>query len=177
VVVQVPVNPAPNTRYTGTVANVNDNFDYIFNEQIVNPDGSITVNAAHQLLLGPTAVGELIVGQSVCGVTASGAPTTTTIVDPNTTTTTSATTTTTTGSSTTTTSTTVPATTTTTRAGTVAVLGTSGTRGTTATRAAGGTLARTGGRAGWMLALGIGLFSAGMAATLSGRRRRPTPSA
>lgn len=68
-IVVIPTNPAPNTAYTGTVEGVGDSFRYVFNEQIVNPDGSLTVNAAHQYLLGPTAVGDLIIGQSVAGVT------------------------------------------------------------------------------------------------------------
>jgi len=70
--VTLPTSPAPNTSYDGHIhiGNTTDTFRYVFNEQIRNPDGSITVNAAHQYLLGPTAVGELIVGQSVCGVTA-----------------------------------------------------------------------------------------------------------
>ncbi len=40
----------------------------------MKPDGSITVNAAHQYLLDPLAVGELILGQSVSGVTAALVP-------------------------------------------------------------------------------------------------------
>ena len=39
----------------------------MFNEQIANPDGSITVNAAHEYLLGPTAVGDMVIGSSTCG--------------------------------------------------------------------------------------------------------------
>ncbi len=76
VVVDLPVDPAPGTTYEGHlhVGNVTDNFRYVFNEQAVNPDGSITVNAAHQYLLGPLALGELILGQSVCGVTAALVP-------------------------------------------------------------------------------------------------------
>lgn len=69
-VVVIPTNPAPNTTYNGAIETVGDTFRYVFNEQIVNPDGSLTVNAAHQYLLGPTAVGDLIIGQSRCGVTA-----------------------------------------------------------------------------------------------------------
>lgn len=70
-VIQVPTNPAPNTTYDGQVESTGDSFRYVFNERIVDPnDGSITVNAAHQYFLGPTAVGELIIGQSVCGLTA-----------------------------------------------------------------------------------------------------------
>ena len=72
VTVAVPANPAPGTEIEGHIHinGATDNFRYVFNEQIRNPDGSITINAAHQYLLGPTAVGDLIVGQSVCGVTA-----------------------------------------------------------------------------------------------------------
>ena len=70
-IVVIPTNPAPNTTYEGRINSVGDSFRYVFNEQIVNSDGSLTVNAAHQYFLGPTAVGELIIGQSVCGVTAS----------------------------------------------------------------------------------------------------------
>lgn len=71
-VVPVPANPEANTTIEGEIEGVGDSFRYVFNEQIVNEDGSITVNAAHQYLLGPTAVGELVVGQSTCGM----APTT-----------------------------------------------------------------------------------------------------
>jgi uncharacterized repeat protein (TIGR01451 family) len=75
VTVTLPTNPAPNTSYDGHVhiGNTTDTFTWVFNEQIVNPDGSITVNAAHEYLHGPSAVGDLILGQVVCGVTA-GAP-------------------------------------------------------------------------------------------------------
>jgi len=79
--VPLPTAPAPNTTYDGHV-HVNggsDIFRYVFNEQIVNFDGSITVNAAHQYLIGPTAVGDLIIGQVVCGVTAATTTTTTTL--------------------------------------------------------------------------------------------------
>lgn len=70
--VTLPANPAPNTSYDGHIhlSSSTDTFRYVFNEHVVNPDGSITVNAAHEYLLGPTAVGDLIIGQSVCGVTA-----------------------------------------------------------------------------------------------------------
>ena len=69
-IVTIPTNPAPNTTYNGTINSVGDSFRYVFNEQKLNPDGSLTVNAAHLYLLGPTAVGDLFIGQSVCGVTA-----------------------------------------------------------------------------------------------------------
>ncbi len=41
----------------------------------MNPDGSLTVNAAHQTFFGPTVVGELVIGQSVAGVTVVPEPT------------------------------------------------------------------------------------------------------
>lgn len=33
---------------------------YILNEQIINPDGSITVRAVHLVLLGPNATGDVV---------------------------------------------------------------------------------------------------------------------
>ena len=71
--IDIPNDPAPNTTYEGTIEAVNDTFRYVFNEQIENPDGSITVNAAHQYLLGPSGVGDLIIGQVVCGLNATDA--------------------------------------------------------------------------------------------------------
>ncbi|HUR19139.1 MAG TPA: hypothetical protein VMZ51_09440 [Acidimicrobiales bacterium] len=69
--VSVATNPAPNTTYQGHVhTNTStETFTWVFNEQILNSDGSITVNAARQSLTGPTATGELILGHVVCGVT------------------------------------------------------------------------------------------------------------
>jgi hypothetical protein len=132
VTVLVPTNPPADTTYNGVIESVGDSFQAIFNEQIVNPNGSITVYAYHLRLLGPTAVGDLFVGRSECGVTATQtttttvapttttvAPTTTTTVAPTTTTTVAPTTTTTVAPTTTTvaptTTTTVAPTTTTTR--------------------------------------------------------------
>jgi len=43
--VVIPTNPAPNTTFTGQLQSVGDTFRYVSNEQIVNPDGSITVGA------------------------------------------------------------------------------------------------------------------------------------
>lgn len=54
---------------------------HVYNEQVVNPDGSITVNAGHQYLLGPIAVGDLILGQVVCGVTVPPQPASDLVVD------------------------------------------------------------------------------------------------
>ncbi len=67
----VPTNPAPNTTYTGhiEVNGSQDNWKYVFNEQVTNADGSLTVYAGHEYLLGPTAVGDLYFGKSQCGVT------------------------------------------------------------------------------------------------------------
>ena len=74
--VDVPANPEPNKTYEGKLESVGDTFRYVFNEQVVK-DGSITVNAAHQYLGGPLALGEQILGQVRCaaGGTASAAPT------------------------------------------------------------------------------------------------------
>lgn len=70
VTVSLPANPAPNTTYSGHlhIGNATDSFRWVFNEQTANADGSATVNAAHEYLIGPLATGNLIVGQSVCGV-------------------------------------------------------------------------------------------------------------
>ena len=74
ITVAIPTNPAPNTAFTGHI-HVNgliETFRYVFNEQLTNPDGSITVHAAHHYMEGPTAVGELIFGHAVCGAPARG---------------------------------------------------------------------------------------------------------
>jgi len=71
-VVQIPDNPAPNLRIDGSLQLSSTDiemFTYVFNEQITNPDGSITVNAGHEILHGPTAVGDMIFGTSTCGAT------------------------------------------------------------------------------------------------------------
>jgi hypothetical protein len=78
----IPTNPAPNTEITGTVDTAGDNFRVVLNEQVKSGNG-ITVNAAHLYLLGPSAVGDLIIGQSRCSAAAGAsraaqpAPTTT----------------------------------------------------------------------------------------------------
>lgn len=67
---QVAVNPAPNTVETGTLAHIGDDWRITFNEQTISPDGkSIVINAVHMELLGPTAVGDMYIGQSRCGYT------------------------------------------------------------------------------------------------------------
>lgn len=76
--VNIPANPPANYTVTGTITNVGDNFKDVFNEQIMNSDGSLTVNAFHVYLLGPTAVGDLVVSSSTCGLSAVAAAVTTT---------------------------------------------------------------------------------------------------
>jgi hypothetical protein len=73
--VNIPNNPAPNTEHQGNIEAVGDRFRIVFNEQIPQA-GGITVNAFHMYLLGPTAVGDLIVGQSVCSTSGGGTTTT-----------------------------------------------------------------------------------------------------
>jgi hypothetical protein len=67
----VPDNPPVNYTLSGVITNVGDIFAMVFNQQIVNPDGSLTVNAMHMYLFGPTGVGELVRGQVNCGTTPS----------------------------------------------------------------------------------------------------------
>lgn len=67
--VDVPENPEPGTAYEGVVAGANDRFRIVFNEVVEDDDSAtVTVNAVHVFLLGPTATGDLIIGQSVCGI-------------------------------------------------------------------------------------------------------------
>jgi hypothetical protein len=108
VFVDIPANPPANHTVHGTLETVGDSFDFVFNEQVTNADGSLTVTAVHEKLLGPTAVGDVFIGQATCGVTATAATTTT-----STTSTTVATTSTTTTTAPGSTTTTAPATTTT----------------------------------------------------------------
>lgn len=68
--IALPANPAPNTVRTGTIDQVGDSYKVVLNEQIVDRSGKITVNAMHMELLGPSAVGDLIIGQVVCATTA-----------------------------------------------------------------------------------------------------------
>ena len=77
-VVDIPSNPAPNTVIEGQIETVGDSFRYVFNEQVENEDGSLTVFAAHLELLGPTATGDLFIGESTCGVNTAQVTTTTT---------------------------------------------------------------------------------------------------
>jgi hypothetical protein len=68
---RIPDNPPVNYTRGGVITNVGDVFSVVFNQQIPNPDGSLTINAAHMYLFGPTAVGEVIKGQATCGATPS----------------------------------------------------------------------------------------------------------
>jgi hypothetical protein len=68
---KVPDNPPVNYTRSGVITNVGDVFTVVYNEQIVNADGSLTVNAAHMYLFGPTAVGDVVKGQATCGTTPS----------------------------------------------------------------------------------------------------------
>ncbi|HEX2273180.1 MAG TPA: hypothetical protein VHG90_04815 [Acidimicrobiales bacterium] len=90
--VDLPTNPAANETHPGTIETVGDTFEYRFNEQVPNPDGSLTVYAAHLVLLGPTAVGHIYIGRVDCGVnprqTTTSLGATTTSTGPNATTTT-----------------------------------------------------------------------------------------
>jgi Ca2+-binding RTX toxin-like protein len=73
----VPTNPAPNTAFEGRIETVGDSFRYVFNEQVTNPNGTLTVYAAHLEMLGPTAVGDVYIGRVNCGFGAAGTATTT----------------------------------------------------------------------------------------------------
>lgn len=63
----IPANPPVNYTRSGVINNVGVVFTVVFNQQIINADGSLTVNAVHSYLFGPTAVGEEIIGQVTCG--------------------------------------------------------------------------------------------------------------
>jgi hypothetical protein len=74
----VPANPEPGHTIFADLGVASSN--YIFNEQITNADGSITVNALRIVSLTGPVQGTVIIGQVVCGVTTdgSGGSTTTT---------------------------------------------------------------------------------------------------
>lgn len=69
----IPASPSPNYTRSGTLDHVGDSYRVTFNQQIQHADGSLTVNAVHIELLGPTAVGEMVIGSSTCGVVAAAA--------------------------------------------------------------------------------------------------------
>lgn len=65
----VPSNPSVGYDIPGSLqisATDTETFDWIFNAQVHNTNGSLTVNAAHEILHGPTAKGDLFVGSSLC---------------------------------------------------------------------------------------------------------------
>lgn len=73
----VAANPAPNTTINVNVLGIQI-AQLIFNEQINNPDGSLTVNALHIVLiggvLGSIGSGDVIVSQATCGPAAPPIP-------------------------------------------------------------------------------------------------------
>jgi hypothetical protein len=74
---KIPDQPPVNYTHTGVLTNVGDRYKIVYNEQFVDPDGSITVNAVHMYLLGDIAIGESIIGQVRCsthGATFANAP-------------------------------------------------------------------------------------------------------
>jgi hypothetical protein len=73
----VPANPAPNTVLTVEIAGIHI-ATLTFNEQISNPDGSLTVNALHiQLIggvLGSLGEGDIVISSATCGPAAPPVP-------------------------------------------------------------------------------------------------------
>jgi uncharacterized protein YegP (UPF0339 family) len=65
--VKIPAKPPVNHTVTGKV-DTGDRFKAVFNEQKKAKDGTLTVVALHLYLLGPTAVGEVVVAESHCRV-------------------------------------------------------------------------------------------------------------
>jgi hypothetical protein len=59
----IPASPPVGYTLEGKNA-VGDRFKAVFNEQTVAADGTITVNAVHLYLLGPNAVGDVVVAQA-----------------------------------------------------------------------------------------------------------------
>ncbi|MEO5680166.1 MAG: choice-of-anchor P family protein, partial [Acidimicrobiales bacterium] len=65
--ITLPSDPAPNTTFSGTSTGPGpgDTFTVVLNEQTSSP-GSITVNAVHVILHGPSAVGDIVIAGSSC---------------------------------------------------------------------------------------------------------------
>jgi len=59
----IPSHPPVNHTLKGKTSN-GDRFTAVFNEQKLNPDGSITVDAVHLHLLGPTAKGDIVIART-----------------------------------------------------------------------------------------------------------------
>lgn len=71
----VPANPAPSYSVSGKIdlsPTDTETFTDIFNEQTVS-GSTLTVTAVHEVLHGPTAKGDIYIGQSVCGSNAAPA--------------------------------------------------------------------------------------------------------
>lgn len=71
-VVSIPTNPSVNYTVNGQIdlsATDTETFTFVFNEQTTDASGNLTVNAVDEYLHGPTAKGNVIIGQSVCGAT------------------------------------------------------------------------------------------------------------
>lgn len=61
----VPAKPRANLKMSGKNS-IGDKFRIVFNEQGKSRDGTLTVVAVHLYLLGPTAVGEVVIAESHC---------------------------------------------------------------------------------------------------------------
>lgn len=61
----VPSDPPVNHRITGRNS-IGDKFRIVFNEQKKSRDGTLTVIAVHLYLLGPNALGEVVIAESHC---------------------------------------------------------------------------------------------------------------
>ncbi len=61
----VPATPPVNHTIEGTIA-TGDAFKLVFNEQKKSRDGTMTVVAVHLYLLGPLAVGDVVVAEAHC---------------------------------------------------------------------------------------------------------------
>ena len=59
----VPSKPAANLKMSGTNS-IGDKFRIVFNEQKKSRDGTLTVIAVHVYLLGPNALGEVVIAES-----------------------------------------------------------------------------------------------------------------
>lgn len=66
--VSVPVNPAPNTTINLPLVSI------VFNEQIENADGSLTVNAVHIRLNALVGMGDIVLASATCGPAAPPVP-------------------------------------------------------------------------------------------------------
>lgn len=74
-IVNLPANPPPNDSISGKIdlsSSDTESFHFVFDEQTASGD-TLTVDAVHEYLEGPTAKGEVIIGQSVCGTNATAA--------------------------------------------------------------------------------------------------------